>query len=57
MGLDDRNQAIAWLRKAYEQHSAEMIFLRTPSWDSLRSEPKFIEGRWPADRLSVRTRG
>ena len=35
--------AIAWLRKAYEERSAEMVFLRTPTWDSLRSEPAFIE--------------
>jgi tetratricopeptide (TPR) repeat protein len=42
MGLGDHDQAIAQLRKAYEAHSAEMIFLRTPSWDSLRSDPRFI---------------
>jgi class 3 adenylate cyclase/TolB-like protein/Flp pilus assembly protein TadD len=43
MGLGDHDHAIAWLRKAYDEHSAEMILLRTPSWDSLRSEPEFIE--------------
>ena len=43
MGLGDHDHAIAWLRKAYEERSAEMVFLRTPPWDSLRSEPAFIE--------------
>ena len=43
IGLGDHDQAIAWLRKAYEERSAEMVFLRTPPWDSLRSEPEFIE--------------
>ena len=43
MGLGDQDQAIAWLRKAYEERSAEMVFLRTPPRDSLRSEPGFIE--------------
>ena len=43
MGLGDHEQAIAWLRKAYEERSAEMVFLRTPPRDSLRSEPEFIE--------------
>jgi tetratricopeptide (TPR) repeat protein len=42
MGLGDHDHAIAWLRKAYDEHSAEMILLRTPSWDSLRSDPRFI---------------
>ena len=42
-GLGDHDRAIAWLRKAYEEHSAEMIFLRTPTWDSLRSDPRFIQ--------------
>jgi tetratricopeptide (TPR) repeat protein len=42
MGLGDHDRAIAWLRKAYEQHSADMIFLRTPTYDSLRSDPRFI---------------
>ena len=42
-GLGDHDRAIAWLRKAYDEHSAEMIFLRTPSWDSLRSDPRFIQ--------------
>ena len=41
-GLGDREQAINWLRKAYEEHSTEMIYLRTPTWDNLRSDPRFI---------------
>jgi Flp pilus assembly protein TadD len=43
MGLGDHDRAIAWLRKAYVEHSPEMVFLRTPSWDSLRSDPRFIQ--------------
>jgi adenylate cyclase len=43
MGLGDRDRAIKWLRKAYDQRSADMVFLRTPTYDSLRSEPEFIE--------------
>jgi class 3 adenylate cyclase/TolB-like protein len=42
-GLGDHDHAIAWLQKAYEEHSTEMIYLRTPTWDSLRSDPRFIE--------------
>jgi tetratricopeptide (TPR) repeat protein len=42
-GLGDRDRAIAWLRKAYEEGSAETIFFRTPPWDTLRSDPRFIE--------------
>ena len=42
-GLGDREHAIAWLRKAYQERSAETIFLRTPPWDNLRSDPGFIE--------------
>jgi hypothetical protein len=40
--LGDSDQAIAWLRKAFEEGSAETIFLRTPPWDNLRSDPRFI---------------
>ena len=41
-GLNDREQAIAWLGKAYDDRSNNMIFLNVnPQFDSLRSEPKF----------------
>jgi class 3 adenylate cyclase/TolB-like protein/Flp pilus assembly protein TadD len=44
VGLGDHDRAIASLRKADEAHSADVIFLRTSAqWDSLRSEPEFIE--------------
>ena len=36
-------KAIAWLRQAFEEGSAETIFLRTPPWDTLRSDPRFIK--------------
>jgi Flp pilus assembly protein TadD len=42
-GLGDRERAIAWLRIACEEGSADTIFLRTPSWDNLRSDPRFVE--------------
>jgi hypothetical protein len=42
-GLGDHDHAIAWLQKAYEEHSTEMVYLRTPTWDSLRSDPRFIK--------------
>jgi hypothetical protein len=42
-GLGEHDHAIEWLRKAYEERSAEMVFLRTPTWDSLRSDPRFIQ--------------
>jgi adenylate cyclase len=41
-GLGDHDRAIARLGKAYEERSAEMVFLRIPTWDSLRSDPRFI---------------
>jgi predicted Zn-dependent protease len=41
-GLGDRNQTIAWLEKAYAQHSAELVSLKVnPSYDSIRSDPRF----------------
>ena len=44
MGLGDRENALASLEKAYEQHDAMMIFLKVESkWQDLRSEPRFIE--------------
>jgi adenylate cyclase len=41
-GLGEHERAIAWLRTAYAEGSTEMIYLRTPTWDSLRSEPEFM---------------
>ena len=40
--LGQRDKALAWLEKAYEQNSPGIIFFRNdPSWQSLSSEPRF----------------
>jgi len=42
IGLSDREQALAWLDKAYEQHDFRMLGLKSDAvYDSLRSEPRF----------------
>jgi adenylate cyclase len=42
IGLDDREQALAWLEKAYEQHSQMMFWLKTdPRFDKIRPDPRF----------------
>jgi tetratricopeptide (TPR) repeat protein len=41
-GLGEKDQAFAWLEKAYEEHSFKMAWLKVePQWDSLRSDPRF----------------
>ncbi len=42
IGLGDKEQALAWLDKAYEQHDWGMLGLKmVPEYDSLRSDPRF----------------
>ncbi len=42
VGLGDKDQALAWLEKAYQQHSNELVSLKvTPGYDSLRGDPRF----------------
>jgi TolB-like protein/DNA-binding winged helix-turn-helix (wHTH) protein len=42
--LDDKEQALNWLRKAYEERDGELVFLaRDAAWDPLRSDPRFRE--------------
>ncbi|HJU53122.1 MAG TPA: winged helix-turn-helix domain-containing protein [Pyrinomonadaceae bacterium] len=42
-GLGEREQALAWLAKAYEEHSDALAFVKVdPAWDGLRSDPRFI---------------
>jgi tetratricopeptide (TPR) repeat protein len=44
IALDDREQALAWLEKAYRQHSSMMTWLKTdPRFDGIRGEPRFQE--------------
>jgi TolB-like protein/DNA-binding winged helix-turn-helix (wHTH) protein/Tfp pilus assembly protein PilF len=40
--LDNPAQAVAWLEKAYQQHSWRMVQLNaSPLWDPIRSDPRF----------------
>lgn len=40
--LGDKDQALAWLEKAYAQHSTELVSLKVaPCYDPLRSDPRF----------------
>ena len=42
--LGERDNALTWLEKAYQQHSAMMTWLKTdPRFDSIRPEPRFQE--------------
>lgn len=44
VGLGEKEQAIKWFNKAYEERSNMMMTLKVePTLDSLRSEPKFQE--------------
>jgi hypothetical protein len=43
-GLGENDQAFAYLEKAYEERSPELVNLRVePRFDSLRSDPRFTE--------------
>lgn len=43
-GLGDKDQAIAWLEKAYKERSDFLLVLRVdPLFDPLRSDPRFQE--------------
>jgi hypothetical protein len=40
--LGDKDQAFAWLQKAYDERDDRLMFLKVdPFWDSLRSDPRF----------------
>jgi eukaryotic-like serine/threonine-protein kinase len=42
--LRDKNQALAWLSKAIDEHSAFVSSIKVdPTWDNIRSEPRFKE--------------
>ena len=42
IGLGEKDEAIAWLERAYEDHDQWMVYLKAyPGWDDLRSEPRF----------------
>jgi TolB-like protein/Tfp pilus assembly protein PilF len=42
--LGDKDQALAWLRKAIEARTSFVDYLRVdPAWDNIRSDPRFAE--------------
>jgi TolB-like protein/Flp pilus assembly protein TadD len=42
IAVGDKEQALAWLEKAYAQHSPVLVALKVePGYDSLRSDPRF----------------
>jgi hypothetical protein len=42
-GLDEKDQAFAWLEKAYQERAERLVFLKVePMYDSLRSDPRFV---------------
>jgi serine/threonine protein kinase/tetratricopeptide (TPR) repeat protein len=42
--LNDKDQAIAWLEKAYQEHAIWMVFLKTdPQFGGIRSDKRFKE--------------
>ncbi len=41
-GLGEKDQTFAWLEKAYEERSGALPYLKVnPTWDPLRSDPRF----------------
>jgi hypothetical protein len=43
-GLGDRERALAWLQKAYDEHSDHVLAISVdPAYDPLRSDPRFIK--------------
>jgi serine/threonine-protein kinase len=42
LGLDDKDQAMHWLEKSYEERYGILVYLRVePLFDSLRADPRF----------------
>jgi eukaryotic-like serine/threonine-protein kinase len=44
LGLGEKDQAFDWMQKAYEDHSAWLVYLRIDPWfDPVRSDPRFVD--------------
>ena len=42
--LGEKDQAMDWLQKAYEEHVSELIHMKVdPYLDKIRSDPRFVE--------------
>jgi hypothetical protein len=41
-GLDDRDEAFAWLSKAIDQRDVALFLQADPVYDRLRSDPRFL---------------
>jgi tetratricopeptide (TPR) repeat protein len=42
VGLEDNEQALSWLQRAYDEHNTELTFLKVdPRLDPLRGDPRF----------------
>lgn len=42
LGLGDKDKALTWLEKGYQEHDQGLCFLKVNwTWDPLRSEPRF----------------
>jgi len=42
LGLGDKEQALTWLERAYDEHSVNLPYIKvSPLWDPLRSDPRF----------------
>jgi tetratricopeptide (TPR) repeat protein len=42
IGLGERDEAFAWIEKAYEGRSTALVWFKTdPLWDTLRSDPRY----------------
>jgi adenylate cyclase len=41
-GLDQRDDALAWLERGYHEREPRMVFLQSePKWNNLRTDPRF----------------
>jgi hypothetical protein len=44
LGLDDKEQAFAWLERAYRENGSILQFLKVhPFFDPLRGDPRFTD--------------